>query len=204
VVPFGQWVGTPEHHGGEHEQATGPRSAIDVAERVAGRRTAMLCAGGWSIPFLLPVLISADLVAGVARTHYVNEAITGGAAPGYHPPPSYGWYAVGSGLACWAVCAIAELLLARRLAGAYPALGPWAWLRSSSLPRRARRALSGLDRRLTGAGGCAGLIALAAAGPLFVLGWMFATAAAVPLWLLLLLALTAAHLLSVRRRSRSG
>jgi hypothetical protein len=37
-----------------------------------------------------------------------------------------------------------------------------------------------------------------------VLGWMFATAAAIPLWLLAVLAFTAAHLLSVRRRLVSG
>jgi hypothetical protein len=40
---------------------------------------------------------------------------------------------------------------------------------------------------LSGAGGCAALIALAVASPLLILGWMFATAAAIPLWLLLVL-----------------
>lgn len=201
MVPFNEWVGGQEHHGGEHDAGRGQHES--EVDRLAGRRTAMLCAATWSAPFLLAVLIGADFAAGTARTHYINQAIAGGALTTEpHPPPPYGWYAVVPALMCWAASAVAELLLARRLAGAYPALGPWAWLRSSTLPQRARRALSGLDRRLTGASGCAALIGLAVAGPLFILGWMFATAAALPLWLLVVLAFTAAHLLSVRRRSQ--
>jgi hypothetical protein len=151
------------------------------------------------------MLLGADMVAGVARTHYINKAIQGGALTTEpHPPPAYGWYAVLPGLACWAACAVAELLLARRLAGAYPALGPLARVRSSSIFRRARGALSGLDRRLSGAGGCAALIAVAVVGPLVVLVWMVATAAAVPLWVALLLGFTAVYLLTWRRRLLAG
>jgi hypothetical protein len=161
----------------------------------------MARAAGWSIPFAVVMLGSAYVVAGTARSHYIGSAVgTFGYSTDPHPPPPYLLWLLLPGAGCWAACALAEVLLARTLAGDYPLLGPWAWVPGSTLPRTARRAVGGIDRKLGNGGGCLGVVALAIAGPLVVIGWSVFTAAAVALWVLAVLGAILVHLLTVRAR----
>jgi hypothetical protein len=164
----------------------------------------MTRAAGWSVPFLIVMLVTGHVVAGIARSRYVESALKN-AASGYsgesHPPPPYLLWLLLFGGSCWVVCAVAEVLLARALAGDYPPLGPWAWVPGSTLPHTVRRAAGSVDRKLGNAGGgCLVVAALAVAGPLIVLVWSFLTTMAVALWGLAVLGVTVTRLLAVRSR----
>jgi hypothetical protein len=137
------------------------------------------------------MLVSASMTASTAYHHYVSNPDRWG------PPPPYMTYMLTPGGLVWLVCTMAEVLLARSLGTEYPPLGPVAGIRGSVLPRVARSAVRGLDRRLGSGGGCIALIAAMVAGPVLVLTWSFVTAHAVALWLLVLAAAAAARLVKV-------
>jgi hypothetical protein len=202
MTAVGAWVAGPQHHRGEQHQDAEQVRAERETLRLAGRGTAMARAAGWSMPFAVVMLVSAYVVAGIARSHYIGSAVgTSAYSTDPHPPPPYLLWLLLPGAVCWAACALAEVLLARTLAGDYPLLGPWAWIPESTLPRTARRAVGGIDRKLGNVGGgCLGVAALAIAGPLVVIGWSVFTAAAVALWVLAVLGVTLVHLLTVRSR----
>ncbi|MEV5710268.1 hypothetical protein [Actinoallomurus sp. NPDC052274] len=197
---------TEQQEGGRREA---PELAWPQREalRIAGRRTAVIRAAGWSVPFLIVMLVLGRVVAGIARSHYIDWAVknaVGGYSGEPHPPPPYLLWLLVVGGSCWVICAVAEVLLARTLAGDYPSFGPWARLPRSTLPQTVRRAAGSVDRRLgnTG-GGCLAIAALAIAGPLVVLVWSFFTAEAVAVWVIAVLGATIAHLLTVRTRLRT-
>jgi hypothetical protein len=160
----------------------------------------MAHAAGWSVPFAIAVFFSAYVIAGIARTHHIETALGSSAySSSPHPPPRYLLWLLLPGALCWAACTLAEVALARTLGGDYPSLGPWA--PGSALPRKVRDTIGGIDRKLGSVGGgCLAVAALAAAGPLIVIGWSMFTSSAIVLWALIVLAATAVHLLSVRAR----
>ncbi|HEY0539716.1 MAG TPA: hypothetical protein VGD53_15170 [Actinoallomurus sp.] len=162
----------------------------------------MAHAAGWSVPFAIAVFFSAYVIAGVARTHHIETAVGSSAySSSPHPPPRYLLWLLLPATLCWAACTLAEVALARTLAGDYPSLGPWAWAPGSALPRKVRDTIGGIDRKLGSVGGgCLAVAALAAAGPLVVIGWSMFTSSAIVLWVLIVFAATAVHLLSVRAR----
>lgn len=162
----------------------------------------MAHAAGWSVPFAIAVFFSAYVIAGIARTHHIETAVGSSAySSSPHPPPRYLLWLLLPGSLCWAACTLAEVALARTLAGDYPSLGPWAWAPGSALPRKVRDTIGGIDRKLGSVGGgCLAVAALAAIGPLIVIGWSMFTSSAIVLWVLIVLAATAVHLLSVRAR----
>ena len=138
------------------------------------------------------------------RMHVVDHAIAGSALfTQPHNQSPYGWYAAPA-IVCWMICTVAELLLARRLAGSYAPNGLWTWMRTSGVTQTARRALAGFDRKLTSSGGFAAPFTMAAGGLLFVIcGTLTAAAPLVP-WLFAVFASSVAYLFSVRRRWTGG
>jgi hypothetical protein len=201
------WAPTTEQHKDERRQNPEVEWPQREALPIAGRRAAVTRAAAWSVPFLIVMLVLGRVVAGIARSHYIDWALknaVGGYSGEPHPPPPYLLWLLVIGGSCWAICAVAEVLLARTLAGDYPSFGPWAWLPRSALPQTVRRAAGNVDRRLgnTG-GGCLAIAALAIAGPLVVLAWSFFTAEAVAVWVIAVLSATIAHLLTVRTRLRT-
>lgn len=88
----------------------------------------MWLAEGWSVTLAVVMLLSAYMVAGIARSRYVESEI--GVAGGYsgdpHPPPPYLLWLLLAGTFFWAACTMAEVLLARTLGRDYPKLGSWA------------------------------------------------------------------------------
>jgi hypothetical protein len=193
-------------HGGRcprcDARPSGERQEDTETRRLAGRRTAMAHAAGWSVPLAIAVFFSAYVIAGIARTHHIETALGSSAySSSPHPPPRYLLWLLLPGALCWAACTLAEVALARTLGGDYPSLGPWAWAPGSALPRKVRDTIGGIDRKLGSVGGgCLAVAALAAAGPLIVIGWSMFTSSAIVLWALIVLAATAVHLLSVRAR----
>jgi hypothetical protein len=162
----------------------------------------MTYAAGWSLAVAVVTFFITYVIAGIARSHHIQAALNSpDYSPGPHRPPRYLLWLLLPGALCWIAGTLAELLLARTLAGDYPPLGPWAWAPGSALPHRTRRVLGGIDRKLGSVGGgCLAVAALALAGPLIVIAWSVFTSTAIVLWVLALLAATAVHLLSVRTR----
>ena len=162
----------------------------------------MTYAAGWSLAVAVVTFFTTYVIAGIARSHHIEAALNSpDLSPGPHPPPRYLLWLLLPSTACWVAGTVAELLLARALAGDYPPLGPWAWAPGSSLPHRIRQFLGGVDRKLGSVGGgCLAVAALAVAGPLIVIAWSVFTSTAIVLWILVLLSATALHLLSVRAR----
>jgi hypothetical protein len=199
-------AGSPGTYPSGEYPNTGQARPEQEVLRLAERRAAMTRAAGWSVPFAVVMLLSAYVVAGIARSRYIESelGVAGGYSPVPHPPPPYLLWLLLAGTACWAACGAAEVLLARALAGDYPKLGPWAWVPESTFPQTVRGVLGGIDRKLGNAGGgCLAVVVLALVGPVVVIGWSMTTAWAVPLWVLALLGATAVHLLTVRSRLRT-
>lgn len=188
MVPFSEWSARQQQPPADEPEDDREGAQPD------GRATAMGCAAAWSLPPGLLMLVSASVTAGAARSHFVSGWAYSAVPP--QPPPYLTWFLlIGGG--CWAVCTVAELVHAYRLAGDYPARGPWARLPAAPLVRAMRRAGSGVDRRLSRGGGCLGILALVTLGPLLVIAWSTATAAAAPLWVLAVGAATLVHLTSL-------
>lgn len=189
MVPYEEWAAARRQDAPETE-----RAVVRAEVSPAARTTAMAVAAAHALPFGAAVWITAAMTAGTARDHFVRSWAYAANPP---MPPPYLLWLMAVGCTCWTVCTVAELLYARKLADHYPPRGPWARLPTSPAVRLARRATASLDRTMGVGGGCLGLLALAILGPTIVIVWSVATAAAAPLWVLLVGGATLVHLTSV-------
>lgn len=123
----GRWcprrdAGTSGMYAADAYQGGGQAWVESEAPWLTERRSAMTRAAGWSVPFAVVMLLSAYVVAGIARSRYIESGL--GASRGDptvpHPPPPYLLWLLLAGTVCWVACAMAEVLLARTFAGRYP------------------------------------------------------------------------------------
>ncbi|POM25067.1 Serine/threonine-protein kinase PknL [Actinomadura rubteroloni] len=178
-----------------HRAALDARRAEQERERLEGRANATLRAVAWSVPLLLVWLAVSALISVVA-----GGDDGGTSSVGLHRSGSsvgFGVLAFASVLAALAQCGI-EVAVARRQAGDYLPLGPWAVLsrvlgvggRGLS---RASATVSGAARR-NGPRGC-GVLLLAAIVPVLLLVLLAAaiTPVAGLLWILIMVLAVVAH-----------
>ncbi|WP_067803374.1 serine/threonine-protein kinase [Actinomadura formosensis] len=179
----------------QRDEALRTRWAEQERRRLAGRGAATAKAVLWTLPLLFFWLVGSWVVGSLS-----GGGDGGTASVGLHRSSSglsFGVLAVVSVLA-WAVQCGGEVLLARTQGTDYLPHGPWSML-SGALGAsgrglsKASQTMSGAARR-TGRGGC-GLLLLAATVPLLLLLLLLAalTSLASLLWVLVLIAASAAH-----------
>ncbi|MGW5412808.1 protein kinase domain-containing protein [Actinomadura geliboluensis] len=165
-------------------------------QRLAGRNAATAKAVLWTLPVLL-FWLAGSWVIGSLSGGGSDDGTTSVGLHGSSAGISFGALAVVSVLA-WAVQCGSEVLLARAQGGDYLPHGPWAMVSgvlgaSSRGLSKASQTMSGAARQ-TGRRGC-GLLLLAATVPLLLLLLLLAalTSVASLLWLMVLIAVPAAH-----------
>ncbi|WP_245667451.1 protein kinase domain-containing protein [Actinomadura macra] len=181
----------------QRDEALRAQWAERERQRLAGRGAAMTRAVLWTLPLLAVWLLGSAVV----------DALFGGGggqrttSAGFHlqktPWVSFSLLAVPSVLA-WAVHCGTEVLVARAQGKDYLPLGPWSWL-SKVLGAggrglsKASQTMSGAAQR-TGRRGC-GVVLLAGTVPLLIILLLLGavTSVAALLWILLLVAVPAAH-----------
>jgi hypothetical protein len=188
MVPFAEWTAVqPPPADERNDQTAAARDAV----RRDGRMTAMVLAAAHALPFVLVMYLSAGMAANSATTHSAASWTYATTPP--QPPPYLTWL-LAIGITCWAVCTLAELVHAGRLAGDYSPRGPWARITASPILRIVRRTTGRMDRRISAGGGCLGVLALAVLGPAVVLTWSALAAYAAPVWVLAVGAAAVWHL----------